>query len=298
MRAVKGVKGTTGRKKTPNKKSSSVKKGRKITATKKGSKKKTTRKTPVRKTTKKGSKKKTTRKPTKSKTTTKKSKKKGSKKPAKKKITRKPTKRKTTKKTSNTTRRSGLRRTAPSASVKWTTYRVQDNGNYPFEVKYSNSLKKFEIRAQTSFTPKTRNTEEHFKYDKLIKSGTFTKVFVGKDTISGKENDGNSMLFMLTPGLYMYVGWMIYEFSTKDEIKSFHSPVGNNSVPYPYSVGKENTILFLELVVVSNSEIQKGADPYGWYYGFDSKGNGTSHPPSKSNRNISPLKVKMISERL
>lgn len=43
---------------------------------------------------------------------------------------------------------------------------------------------------------------------------------------------------------YTYVGGNdVLTFTTTDEIESFHSPMGNGIVPYPYAVGQRNTYL-------------------------------------------------------
>ena len=56
--------------------------------------------------------------------------------------------------------------------------------------------------------------------------------------------DETSVLFKLKTGEYVYVGENIIKFSSKDEIKEYHSFVGNNAVPYAFAVGDKYTYFF------------------------------------------------------
>lgn len=146
---------------------------------------------------------------------------------------------------------------------KWTTYTVLDNGMEPFRVKYNKEIVKvFENTIETE----TKN-------DPLIIKKKYQKVFVGKDP----EANGNSMLFLLNNGKYLYVGYRVFVFETSDEIIDYKSPIGKNCVPYPYAIGEKYTYLMLEQVYAKNKELNKGKkkidyyhmDPYMSYYGFN-----------------------------
>lgn len=47
---------------------------------------------------------------------------------------------------------------------------------------------------------------------------------------------------------------------------SYHSPVGNSNVPYPYAVGENKTFLMLEKVGINNEHTPVTCDPYKIYY--------------------------------
>lgn len=142
------------------------------------------------------------------------------------------------------------------------TFLTHDNGGRPFKVVINPEKRIAEI----------------FKYDyeELMKQGItqpakrhytvpvfslrFTKVWVGASpkipmTIYSKgygpQFRGNSFVFRTGTDKYVYVGEMIYEFRTKEELITFVSPVGNNDVPYPFMIGKTNVYFFLEKKIVA-----------------------------------------------
>ena len=64
---------------------------------------------------------------------------------------------------------------------------------------------------------------------------------------SGHNNfDGNTILLEISNKKYCFIGHSIYEFSTKDKITKYESPVGNNDVPYPLAYGEENLYFLME----------------------------------------------------
>ena len=80
------------------------------------------------------------------------------------------------------------------------------------------------------------------------------KSFVGKSPINnmtkysgghGKKFDGNTILLQKNKNTYFLIYASIEEFKVfNDEIIKFVSPVGNNDVPYPYAIGKNNIYAF------------------------------------------------------
>ena len=93
------------------------------------------------------------------------------------------------------------------------------------------------------------------EYTELVKEYKgVKKVFIGKsvkpkdDTAYyaawGKEFDGNTILIEIKDKRYCLVAERIVEFSTKDSIEKFESPVGNNDVPYPLAYGSQNVYVF------------------------------------------------------
>jgi hypothetical protein len=80
---------------------------------------------------------------------------------------------------------------------------------------------------------------------------------------------GNTILLMLKPGKYMFIGGSIFEFETTDVIEKYYSPIGNSNVPYPYAVGQKNTYFLLEKKYVENDKINLKHDVYSQLYGFN-----------------------------
>ena len=146
-----------------------------------------------------------------------------------------------------------------------------------------------------------------YHYTHLIKEYQIEKVFVGKSpknemTIPsgdyGKKWDGNSVLLELPKNKYVFIGTIIYEFTSKDKIISFTSPVGNNLVPYPTALSKENAFFMLDknyvpIKYINELNLNKTpiTDLYTYYYGHY---NGK--PLSKYAKNMEHIKI--IQKRL
>jgi hypothetical protein len=157
----------------------------------------------------------------------------------------------------------------------WFEYIALDNGGITFRVRYNkNTLQIFKLAGK-----KDVDVKELIK-GKPLRKYAIKRAFVGKnDRVDVSEKyraagTGNSMLFLLTNGKYLYVGHEVYEFSTwEDEIVSYHSPIGNSDVPYPYAIGKRRAYLMLDKVMAENTALvgAKERDPYAAYYGLDKK---------------------------
>jgi hypothetical protein len=154
---------------------------------------------------------------------------------------------------------------------------ILDNGGYPFKVRYNKSALEL-FRAIEEGVAKSRGSRKmiHVRWE-LIHTFTIKRAFVGTDDVAPEKyraaSAGNSMLFLLASGKYLYVGRDVYEFTADgDEIISYHSPIGNSSVPYPYAIGKRRTYLMLENMMAENQDIAYGdKDPYPKYYGTDKR---------------------------
>jgi hypothetical protein len=134
-------------------------------------------------------------------------------------------------------------------------YLVHDNGGRPFCVKVTaDSVNIFK--------------EEDLAYTKLVLNiPTYEEVYYGTDPTGICDN--NSILIRINPNLYVWCGYKLLQFKTKDMIESFITRMGNNDVPYPYAIGTDRTYLLLEEVFINNtSKVGDNSDPYQQYYGF------------------------------
>jgi hypothetical protein len=87
---------------------------------------------------------------------------------------------------------------------------------------------------------------------------------MGKDTY-GKEFDGNTILLNIKDNLYVFIGWGIYQFESLSKIIKFVSPIGNNTVPYPYAIDdKKRYYLMIDSIVIENKP--KTKEVYNYYY--------------------------------
>jgi hypothetical protein len=147
-------------------------------------------------------------------------------------------------------------------------YSTRDNGGTIFQIKIT-----------------TLNDNEHIVNIKsYVYENTFnaTQVFIGKsphNTMTafsceyGSRYDGNSIVIKIQTGEYIYIGESIFSFRTESPIVEHVSPVGNNDVPYPYSILENGKIyLMIENVVLAPTENLNNYmsntmnDPYSYYY--------------------------------
>lgn len=77
---------------------------------------------------------------------------------------------------------------------------------------------------------------------------------------------GNSVLVRMGNKSFVYIQDEICRLTLKDRFKSFHSPLGNNDVPYPWIVGEKYTYLLAEKIYLENTLLDKQADPYERFY--------------------------------
>jgi hypothetical protein len=110
---------------------------------------------------------------------------------------------------------------------------------------------------------------DHKLYSKLIKTYKYEQVFIGRDGLQKPTYPGNSILLRIGNLRYVYVGEMVYEFSTDERITKYHSPVGNNDVPYPTADAPTKTYFMLDRKYVPNDKIKQivKKDAYQYYYG-------------------------------
>lgn len=184
-------------------------------------------------------------------------------------------------------------------------YFVEDNGARPFMVKIDKSVVEvWRFNYKRTEEDKKNNPERVPIYDKLIKSFTdYKKVYVGKSTSGEYEDDfeGNSILIKLEPQKYIYIGWIIYSFTTNDEIHTFVSDMGNSGVSYPYGIGSKNTYFLIEDTFLPNELLsdllcRSGKcyfdDPYEFFYSYDDK------KRNKDFRKMYPMKKRVLVKRL
>ena len=179
----------------------------------------------------------------------------------------------------------GNKKTAKDLDKKihngYKTYFIHDNGSQPFLVAIKDKTAKIykigkDVAVGYGNVPAYYYTDliEEFKCDKIF----IPKGYDGIDIFYGimkdyKEFRGNSVLLQVKDK-YVYIGSEIYEFKPSDEIIEYYSPVGNNDVPYPVAIGKENVYFMLEsdktYVPIKYFEGFKKIDfidAYGYYYG-------------------------------
>lgn len=156
---------------------------------------------------------------------------------------------------------------------------THDNGGRPFKVSFSSSPEEEGVA-----------TIEIMKNHRIL-NREYLSYFIGESPenemtrFSGGYGDnfkGNSILLLTSSPSsslfsekrsegeifeYVFIGEMIYSFTTPDKIISFVSPVGNNDVPYPYAIDEGNNVtLLIEKVKFQQSELTSRFDNFYTYY--------------------------------
>jgi hypothetical protein len=144
-------------------------------------------------------------------------------------------------------------------------YSIVDNGSMPFLVKVHERLVQV-----CKFSSWNEDIEEE-EYDRILKAQEGydelilsiknpKKVWIGKDipcndscnTIPN-EYIGNSVLVQKSKNVYVFIGWIIYKFTSKDQIIRYYSPMGANEVSYPMAMTNNNqSILMTDMTIVDN----------------------------------------------
>jgi hypothetical protein len=142
------------------------------------------------------------------------------------------------------------------------TFLTHDNGGRPFKVvidtvKRTAEIFKYdfeELKEQGILRPTNRH------YTIPVYSLRFQKAWIGTSpkipmTVFsggfGPQFRGNTIVFKTGTDRYVYIGEMVYEFYTKEELLHLVSPVGNNDVPYPYMIGKTNVYFLIEKKIIA-----------------------------------------------
>jgi len=169
-------------------------------------------------------------------------------------------------------------------------YDIHDNGNRPFRVFIDgNKVSIYKDNNTGSFEPNA-------DYSNHIKTLKVKEVYIGKSTGHAEAADhgpgetkfflGNSILLHVSGKKYIHIGVEIYEFEMEDKIEAYFSMVGNNDVPYPVILGKENVYFMLESehnyvsrtkfpAVKTKSQWENG---YMYYYGSINAETGEKNP--------------------
>jgi hypothetical protein len=166
------------------------------------------------------------------------------------------------------------------------TYKIMDNASTPYIAM---------VKPASRIEVYTTNNE-HSNPIKKIVDVKYTKLFVGdnllKDTSYAKKGKGagNSLLIQTEKNKYIYVGSEIYSFETKEDIKTYYSPIGNSFVPYPYAVGENFSYFMLDKKIVPNELLDLKKDGYGQFYGYTIDENQSK----KIEKTSKKIRVKMI----
>ena len=113
-----------------------------------------------------------------------------------------------------------------------------------------------------------KNYDIHF--NKNVLCTDYKDIFIGEDKKT-KNSYGNTILINTKDNEYIYICATIVKFTTKDKITKYFSPIGNNSVAYPYAIDKKGKtyLIYNEKKNESIVPVLEGKykDAWGDYYG-------------------------------
>ena len=188
------------------------------------------------------------------------------------------------------------------------SYLIHDNGGRPFKITIKGKKAFISViqdypgeNGSDVYEPIVRRTLGPLEFSfikEFIGLDNYDKIRIGqkitgyRPTLRSKTK-GNSILFQIKSDKsnlkkYIYVGSEIYSFYTNELIDKYYSPIGNNDVPYPYAISKNNVYLMAEKKVL-NREAVYLPDPYQQYYFTDHK---------ITELKVKKLNIKMLVKRL
>lgn len=161
------------------------------------------------------------------------------------------------------------------------SYFIHDNGGRPFLVYVQSNNEVFIYKKDETYqideTELSRDPKNNrWIYTKLVKNYKPLKTFIGKSPLNemtkfsggyGAKFTGNTILLQISKDKYVHIGAEIKEYTIKEQIVKYVSPVGNNDVPYSYGTDKNNVYyLFGENVSIKDVPKEYKNDPYEYYY--------------------------------
>jgi hypothetical protein len=171
-------------------------------------------------------------------------------------------------------------------------YFIHDNGGRPFGINVTGNLAtitKFYDFDQDSDAPPSSGEQEPLdllesssvvfqragRYSKAIVR--IQKVLPMRDDYTGDNDFDGRSVFLAYLGLgqsgmyrYLYVQRYVHIFEFEEELKAFHSYIGNNDVPYSFAFSDSFAYLFEESVRIPLTLVpgpEADCDPYQFYYG-------------------------------
>lgn len=153
-------------------------------------------------------------------------------------------------------------------------YDTLDNGGYPFIVDIDVDKSRIVISTQENVHI------FHFPTDQIFIGTSPQNAMTEFSGGYGSQEDGNSILGRLmvekdlkSKNIYYFIGHQIYRFLAKARIIYYTSPVGNNSVPYPWAQDEAGNIYLMteKVILTPTTKLNaiprdKNFDPYTYYY--------------------------------
>lgn len=165
-------------------------------------------------------------------------------------------------------------KTVKKKQSRTSNYEIHDNGARPFCVEVDTKNKHIAIIEQRWVSGD--KSSGHYEKGKTIMHTNYEEIWIGDNLLPDKHAvpkgtyAGNTILFRLKDGRYVFVGGTIYSFKSRNNepIHQYYSPINNSDVPYPYAVGETYTYFLLDKKTIPNELLDLKKDGYGQFYGF------------------------------
>jgi hypothetical protein len=152
--------------------------------------------------------------------------------------------------------------TVGGSTVGGRSYKIHNNGSYPYTVIDYKAQKRAVIM---------KNFEDSIS--RMLEEITYLKFWAGSPSSKqfGDWVPGNTVLMQVDTNKYVAVVVDIigFELEKDDEVQKYMSPIGNNDVPYPYIVGKTHVYLLAQHVILPKESLDLTKDVYEQYYGIN-----------------------------
>jgi len=115
-----------------------------------------------------------------------------------------------------------------------------------------------------------KEDDNKWMYIKLAKKYIFSKIYIGKSPklYTNKPFYGNTILLKINENKYIFIDECIKEFTYKNEIINFISPIGISDIPLPYAIDRYyNYIIIYDMNLFHGSKNIK--DPNLYYENLD-----------------------------
>jgi hypothetical protein len=140
-------------------------------------------------------------------------------------------------------------------------YQIHDNGIVPFIVYIDGTRVWIYMIPENAYYDTGTWSLDY--YCEKVESYDCLKIMIGEDTINKRDipsNKGNTILLKIDEYKYVYIGILVYEFTSEEEILEYHSPIFGSDVAYPVAITDTKIYLFAENIIIKKSEFIESDD--------------------------------------
>jgi hypothetical protein len=143
-------------------------------------------------------------------------------------------------------------------------YEIHYNGSRPYVVEVSKTKATIFTNTVDDNTGKTTSLTK-------MKDIPFKKIWLG-ERAKDQDYEKGSTILVQRSGDYVLIGGRIFSFTLSEPVVHFYNPIGNNDVPYPYIVGKDNIYFLIStkgIQYAPKTDFDLNGDVYEQLYALD-----------------------------